>query len=84
MALIELRQLSMRDAEEAITEIWTCLEEHDLATPQFEFEFHRDTIVSLSFRVDTDFSRVVELRLANWRAIRESPASVRAQALLAH
>jgi hypothetical protein len=54
MAIIRFSNLPMADAEEVIAEIWSCLEEYDIPTPEMEFSFAPTTV---SMQVRTRESR---------------------------
>jgi hypothetical protein len=79
MTVIELRQLSLADAEEVIAEVWNCLEEYDIATPRIGVEFHSAAKVSLCFRIEESISeKVLALRLSSWRCANDPAIEARA------
>jgi hypothetical protein len=65
MSVIGLRRLSLRDAEEAIVELWTCLEEYEIPTPHVDFRFEGPDRVTLCLRIDREWEHVVRRRLAS-------------------
>ncbi len=67
MVVIELDGLSMSDAEEALVEIWSCLEEYDVPSPRIAFTFHADVGVSMELSVDEPlWAEMVTVRLSHW------------------
>jgi hypothetical protein len=67
MAVIELCRLSLPDAEEAITEVWSCLEEYGIPSPTLRVDFHANARVSMGFTFDEPIgAHLVSLRLSNW------------------
>jgi hypothetical protein len=84
MAVIELDRLSLPDAEEAIAEVWSCLEEYGIPSPIMRVGFHANAKVTMGFTFDEPIgAQLVSLRLSNWmrgsvgRGIDASTASER-------
>lgn len=70
MATVKFRRLSICEAEDAIAEIWNCLEEYGIPSPwmTFEFdEFDRGGEVSFKCRFDAPlWAHLVAMRLSTW------------------
>jgi hypothetical protein len=67
MAVIELDRLSLPDAEEAIAEIWSCLEEYGIPSPIMSVDFHANAKVTMGFTFDEPIgAQLVSLRLSSW------------------
>ena len=52
MAGIQFRQLSMAEAERCISEIWTCLEEYQFASPKMSFSCVDASTVSFTIELE--------------------------------
>jgi hypothetical protein len=67
MVVIELDRLSLPDAEEAIAEIWSCLEEYGIPSPIMSVDFHANAKVTMGFTFDEPIgAQLVSLRLSSW------------------
>jgi hypothetical protein len=67
MAVIELDRLSLPDAEEAIAEVWSCLEEYGIPSPSMSVDFHANAKVTMGFTFDEPIgAQLVSLRLSSW------------------
>jgi hypothetical protein len=67
MAVIELDRLSLPDAEEAIAEVWSCLEEYGIPSPIMNVDFHANAKVTMGFTFDEPIgAQLVSLRLSSW------------------
>ena len=65
MTLIRLRRLSLREAEEAIVTLWTCLEEYGIPTPHIDFRFEASGRATLSLCTDPEWHHIVKRRIAS-------------------
>jgi hypothetical protein len=67
MAVIKLDRLSLADAEEAIAEVWSCLEEYGIPSPMMSVDFHTNARVTMGFTFDEPIgAQLVSLRLSSW------------------
>lgn len=72
MAIVEFRKLSLSEAEEVVAEIWNCLEEYHIPSPQMNFAFGEGDAVTMDCRFrEPLWARIVATRLANWLASSE-------------
>jgi hypothetical protein len=66
MAVIEF-DLSLPDAEEAIAEVWSCLEEYGIPSPIMRADFHANARVTMGLTFDEPIgAQLVSLRLSSW------------------
>ena len=67
MVVIELSGLSMSEAEEALVEIWSCLEEYAIPSPRIAFAFRTDTEVGMKMSLEEPlWAEIVTVRLSRW------------------
>jgi hypothetical protein len=67
MAVIHLRQLSIVQAERCMAEIWTCLEEYDIPSPEMSFEFRDALRTDIRMRIEDPVSAdTLATRLSGW------------------
>ena len=52
MTVIELDGLSLPEAEEAIAEIWSCLEEYSIPSPVMSVDVRAPARITLGFKFD--------------------------------
>jgi hypothetical protein len=65
MADINLDGLSLPEAEEAIAEIWSCLEEYDIPSPVVSVEFRDNSRMTVGFSfAEPIWADLVSLRLS--------------------
>jgi hypothetical protein len=65
MKVIYFKLLSIPDAEDAIAETWSILEEYDIPSPKLTFTFRGTSQVKIALRVDDPVdAQTVMLRLA--------------------
>ena len=65
MSVVQLQLISMVEAEDVIAEIWRCLEEYDVRTPEMAFRFDERSRVSITMRFgDPIGANMMNLRLA--------------------
>jgi hypothetical protein len=68
MSAIKLRGLSMSEAEEAIAELWSCLEEYGIPSPKLKATCaHKRITIELSALDDPLWAKLVDTRLSNLR-----------------
>jgi hypothetical protein len=73
MVVIEFRRLTMHEAEEALAEMWNCLEEYDIPSPRMAFDFAGDERVSMDVFMDESiWADIMMLRLSNCAATEKS------------
>lgn len=71
MAVINFHLASAAEAEDAIADIWVCLEEYGIPSPGLTFSFPDASCVSIALRVDDAVAaRLLMLRLGNWLTLR--------------
>jgi hypothetical protein len=90
MADINFDRLLLPEAEEAIADVWRCLEDYDLPSPALRVDFHANSTVALAFTFeDPLWAELVRLRLSHMmgrivpRRIPPTPHA-RARACLPH
>ena len=67
MLTIQLRYLPLREIEEAIVEIWRCVEEYRMPSPDLRFDFQGETTASVALHVeDRVLFAILSARLSNW------------------
>ena len=67
MAAITLDGLALSEAEEAVAELWFCLEEFRLSSPTMAVDIHPDGQVTMEFSFDEPlWAELVGIRLSNW------------------
>jgi hypothetical protein len=67
MAAIILDSLSLPEAEEAIAELWSCLEEHDIPSPVMSVHVRPGARITMGFSFEKPFwAKLVSLRLSRW------------------
>lgn len=67
MVGINLYGLSLFEAEEAICEIWSCLEEYNIPSPVMSLDDRADGTVAIGFVFDEPmWTELVRLRLSGW------------------
>jgi hypothetical protein len=66
---IKLRGLSMSEAEEAIAELWICLEEYSIPSPPKLkiFRTHNQITIEMSRFEEPLWTKFVDTHLRNWR-----------------
>jgi hypothetical protein len=75
MAVIEVDHLSLPDAEEAIAEVWSCLEEYSIPSPIMSVDFHANAKVTMAFTFEEPIgAQLVSVRLSNWMQSRVESA----------
>jgi hypothetical protein len=75
MAVIELDRLSLPDAEDAIAEVWSCLEEYSIPSPIMSVDFHANAKVTMGFTFDEPIgAQLVSVRLSSWMQSSVEPA----------
>jgi len=66
MAVIELDGLSLAEAEEAIAEVWSCLEEYDIPSPVMSVDVRGTARFTLAFSFEEPiWAKLVSLRLSS-------------------
>jgi hypothetical protein len=73
MTQVEFHSLSMREAEEALVEVWRCLEEYDIPAPRMIFTFEGAARVNIRL----DVGEPVWADLIRWRLTSVSGANRR-------
>lgn len=67
MVVIELNGLSTSEAEEALVEIWSCLEEYVIPSPRIAFAFRADNDVGMEISIEEPlWAEIVTARLSRW------------------
>lgn len=67
MVVIELNGLSASEAEEALVEIWSCLEEYVIPSPRIVFAFRADNDVDMEISIEEPlWAEMVTARLSRW------------------
>ena len=68
MSAIRLRGLTLSEAEEAIMEVWSCLEEYGIPSPKLKASRTNSRMtIELSMFDDPLWAKLVDTRLSNWR-----------------
>ena len=68
MSAIKLRSLSMSDAEEAIAELWSCLETYGIPSPKLKAtRTNKRITIELSGFDEPLWTTLVDTCLSNWR-----------------
>ena len=82
MSAIKLRGLSLSEAEEAIVELWTCLEEYGIPSPKVKVSrTDRRVTMELSGFDDSLWTELIDTYLTNWRrGTLQLPSANRGQA----
>jgi hypothetical protein len=71
--VIQLVCLPLLEMEEAIVEIWNCVEEYQMPSPRLKFDFHGNSAISMALHFDDRvLSAIVSARLSNWIMARGS------------
>lgn len=66
MTTIEFRRLSLEEAEEVLADVWNCLEEYGIPSPQMAFVFAGETGVSFRLHFGEPlWARLIASRLSN-------------------
>lgn len=66
MADINIDGLSLPEAEEAIVEIWSCLEEYDIPSPAMSVDVRADSRITMGLSFEEPlWAELVSLRLSN-------------------
>jgi len=67
MPVLYFHVLSLRDAEDAVAETWSTLEEYGIPSPRMTCTFRGGSRVKISLRVDDPVDmQTLTLRLAQW------------------
>jgi hypothetical protein len=67
MAAIKLEGLSLPEAEEALSEVWCCLEEYGIPSPRMEVDLRANARIGMEFSFDEPvWADLVSMRLSDW------------------
>jgi hypothetical protein len=67
MVIMQLSCLPLREIEQALVEIWQCVEEYRMPSPGLTFDFLGETMASMTLRIeDGVLFEILSVRLANW------------------
>jgi hypothetical protein len=73
LMIVQLVFLPLPEMEEAIVEIWKCVEEYQMPSPKLKFDFQGDTAASMALHVEDRVSfAILSARLSNWIMARGS------------
>lgn len=85
MVIIQLSCLPLPEIEQAIVEIWQCVEEYRMRSPRLKFDFQGETMASMALYIeDRVLFAILSVRLANWTVTSSSNLSAHAPALSAY
>lgn len=80
MASIAFRRFSMDEAEEIVAEIWRCLEQYDIPSPEMSSQLSAPEIVNLSFHFrEKAWADIVARQLSGWCTL---PVAQRTRAVI--
>jgi hypothetical protein len=84
MVIIQLSCLRLPEIEQAIVEIWQCVEEYRMPSPGLKFDFQGETMASMALHIeDSVLFAILSVRLANWIVTSSSNFSAHTPALSA-